>query len=51
MFVYGTGIRHEKVLTTTIPWVRDLEETILCPRAMATNTFFPVTFISDVIFF
>ena len=48
---YGTGTRLEKALTTNIPRVRDLEETILCPRMMATHTFFPVTFFSDVIFF
>ena len=52
MFVLkGTGTRHEKALTTNIPRVRDLREIILCPRVMATNTFFPVTFFSDVIFF
>ena len=44
MFVLkGTGTRHEKALTTNIPRVRDLREIILCPRLMATNTFFPVT--------
>ena len=36
--------RLEKALTTKIPRVHDLEETILCPRVMATNTFFSVTF-------
>ena len=36
---------------TNIPRVRDPEETILCPRVMATNTFLPVTFFSDVNFF
>ena len=41
---YDTGTRHEKALITNIPRVRDPEETILCPRVMATNTFFPVTF-------
>ena len=33
-----------------IPRVRDPEETILCPRVIAANTFFPVTFFSDVNF-
>ena len=33
-----------------IPRVCDLEETILCPRVMATNTFLPVTFSSVVNF-
>ena len=47
---YGTGTRLEKALTTNIPRVRDLEESILCPRVMATNTFFHVTFSSDVNF-
>ena len=42
--------RLEKALTTNIPLVHDLEETILCPRVMATNTFFPVPFFSDVNF-
>ena len=41
MFFYGTDTRHEKALTTNIPRVRDLEETVLCPRVMPTNTFFP----------
>ena len=35
---------------TNIPRVRDPEETILCPRVMAANTFFPVTFFSEVNF-
>ena len=48
---YDTGTRHEKALITNNPQVRDPEQTILCPRLMATNTFFPVTFFSDVIFF
>ena len=39
-----TGTQREKALITNIPLVRDPEETILCPRVMATNTFFPVTF-------
>ena len=51
MLVYDTGIRHEKALITNIPRVRDPEETILCPRVMATYTFFPVTFFSAVNFF
>ena len=42
--------RLEKALTTNIPRVHDLEETILCPRVIATNPFFPVTFFSDVNF-
>ena len=33
-----------QALITNIPRVRDLEETISCPRLMATNTFIPVTF-------
>ena len=48
---YDTGTRREKAQITNIPRVRDPEETILCPRVMATNTFFPVTFFSDVNFF
>ena len=39
-FFYRTGTRLEEALTTNIPRVRDLEETIFCPRVMATNTFF-----------
>ena len=45
------GTRHEKALITNIPQVHDPEETILCPRVMATNTFFPLTFFSDANFF
>ena len=41
--------RH--ALITNIHQVGDPEATMLCPRVMATNTFFPVTFFSDVIFF
>ena len=48
---YDTGTQHEKAAITNIPRVRDPEETISCPRVMATNTFFPVTFFSDVNFF
>ena len=48
---YDTGTRHEKALITNIPRVRDPEQTILCPRVMATNTIFPVTFFSNVNFF
>ena len=48
---YDTGTQREKALITNIPRVRDSEETILCPRVMAWNTFFPVTFFSDVKFF
>ena len=32
---------------TNILRMRDIEETILCPRVIATKTFFPVTFFSD----
>ena len=48
--MYGTGTLLEKALTTNIPRVRDLEETILCPRVMATITFLPITFSSGVKF-
>ena len=48
---YDTGTRHEKALSKNVPRVRDPEETILCPRVMDTNTFFPLTFFLDVNFF
>ena len=48
---YDTGTQPEKALITNIPWVRDSEETILCPLLMASKTLFPVTFFSDVKFF
>ena len=48
---HDTGTRHEKALIPNIPRVRDPEETILCPRVMTTNTFFPCTFFPDVNFF
>ena len=39
------GKHLEKALTTNIPRLHDLEETILCPRVMAPSTFLiPVTF-------
>ena len=41
---YGTGTRPERVLTKNIRRVRDLEDKILCPRAMATYAFFAITF-------
>ena len=41
----------EKVLTKNIRRVRDLEDKILCSRAMATYAFFAITFFSDIKFF
>ena len=41
----------EKVLTKNIRRARDLEDKILCPRAMATYAFFAITFFSDINFF
>ena len=46
---YGTGTRHKKVLTKNIRRVRDLEDRILGPQAMATYAFFAITFF-DIIF-
>ena len=51
VFFYGTGTRPEKVLTKNIRQARDLEDKILCPRAMATYAFFAITFFSDINFF
>ena len=50
---YGTGTCPEKVLTKNIRRVRDLKDRILCPRTMATYTFFAITFFcfSDNYFF
>ena len=48
---YGTGARPKKVLTKNIRQVRDLEDKILCPRAMASYAFFAITFFSDINFF
>ena len=41
---HGTGTRPEKVLTKNNCQVRDLEDRILCPRAMAMFAFFAITF-------
>ena len=38
-FFYGTGTRPEKVLTKNIRRLRDLEDKILCPRAMLRMLF------------
>ena len=46
MFVYGTGTRHGKVLTKSIPRVRDVR-----PRVMVMYAFLAITFISDITFF
>ena len=48
---YGTGARPKKVLTKNIRRVCDLEDKILCPRAMASYGFFAITFFSDINFF
>ena len=39
-----THARPKKVLTKNICRVRDFEDRILCPRTMATYTFFRVNF-------
>ena len=44
MFVLGTGTRPAKVLNKNIRRVRDLKDKILCPQAIATYTFFAITF-------
>ena len=50
-FMAQAHVLKRYILTKNIRRVRDLEDKILCPRAMATYAFFAITFFSDIIFF